>query len=456
MSWKQTLENAGPGHWVLPKTKGMQCEAHLFLSDALLFGEDGGGGVEEDVFGQVVNACSFPGARRVVLTPDCHVGYGVPIGTAIETEGTLLPTAAGYDIGCGMVQLSTSLTWDDVADKAKRRLWIDEVVQRIGVGMGQPGASKGVVKKMNEIVRHGAKALEDRPGRRWAHLRHDVAERAVVPVEDDAVDVPEQAWSKRAQLGSLGGGNHFCEMQVDQDGKVWVMLHTGSRGFGWNIAKAFFVEGARLLGLTGGRSEDKIWFDAGSRVGRAYWNLHNMAANFAIANRLLIGEAVCEALEHVFGGEAKIYYEISHNLIQREGGRFVARKGATRAFPKHHAALEGTKWAETGHPILIPGSMETGSAILFAGEHAKDSLYSVNHGAGRRLSRTQAKKHLDQKQTDLRMAKLGVVLNTRNTPLDESGPCYKDLDAVLGSVELAGLAHVDRRLKPVACIKGND
>jgi tRNA-splicing ligase RtcB len=446
MSWKQTLEQVSSGHWVLPRTKQMRCEAHLFLSEQLLFGEDGVGGVEEDVFGQVVNACSFPGATRVVLTPDCHVGYGVPIGTAIETEGTLLPTAAGYDIGCGMVQLSTSLTWEDVADREKRRMWIDEVVRRIGVGVGEAGAGQRSLKKFNEIVRHGAKAL----GR-----GSEVAERAVVPVEDDSYDIPERAWSKRSQLGSLGGGNHFCEMQVDEAGKVWVMLHTGSRGFGWNIAKQFFVEGARLLGL-GHRSEDSIWFDADSVTGKAYWNLHNMAANFAIANRLLIGEAVCEALEHVFGGEAKVYYEISHNLIQREGGRFVARKGATRAFPKHHAALEGTVWEGTGHPILIPGSMETGSAILFADAGAKDSLYSINHGAGRRLSRTQAKKSLDQKTTDLRMGKLGVVLNTRNTPLDESGPCYKDLEQVLGAIELAGLAHVERRLRPVACIKGND
>lgn len=446
MSWKQTLENASPGHWVLPRTKQMRCEAHLFLSEELLFGEDGGGGVEEDVFAQVVNACTFPGASRVVLTPDCHVGYGVPIGTVIETEGTLLPTAAGYDIGCGMVQLSTSLTWEDVADREKRRAWIDEVVRRIGIGVGQPGAGKGSLKKFNEIVRHGAKAL----GR-----GSEVAERAAVPVEDDSHAIPEVALSKRGQLGSLGGGNHFCEMQVDEAGQVWVMLHTGSRGFGWNIAKQFFVEGARLLGLAH-RSEDQIWFDADSAMGKAYWNLHNMAANFAIANRMLIGEAVGEALEHVFGGEARVYYEISHNLIQREGGRFVARKGATRAFPGKHPALAGTVWEASGHPILIPGSMETGSAILFADAGAKESLYSVNHGAGRRLSRTQARKSLDQKQTDLRMAKLGVVLNTRTTPLDESGPCYKDLEQVLGAVELAGLAHVERRLRPVACIKGND
>ncbi len=440
MSWKQTIEEAGPAHYVLPKRKTMRCDAHLFLSDSLL------ASVEEEVFAQVVNAASFPGATKVVLTPDCHTGYGVPIGTAIETDGVLLPTAAGYDIGCGMVQLRTSLNREDVADPQKRRWWIDEVVNRIGIGVGQGGLKGKSFKKLNEVVRYGAKAL----GR-----VSDITERSYVPVEDDTIDIPERAWSKRAQLGSLGGGNHFCEMQADDDGHIWVMLHTGSRGFGWNIAKDFFVKGAALLGLTG-RTEDHVWFDADSPVGRAYWNLHNMAANFAIANRLLIAEAVCEALEKVFGGEASVYYEISHNLIQREGGRFVARKGATRAFPAGHETLKGTAWEETGHPILIPGSMETGSAILFAQEGARESLHSINHGAGRALSRTKAKRVLNQKDTDLRMSKLDVLLNTRHTPLDESGPCYKDLSEVLGAVETAGLARVERRLKPIACIKGND
>jgi tRNA-splicing ligase RtcB len=441
MSWKQTLEKVGEAHWVLPKTKAMRCEAHLFLSDKLL------ADVEEDVCQQVVNACSFPGATRVVLTPDCHVGYGVPIGTAIETEGTLLPTAAGYDIGCGMVQLQTSLTRDDVQDVAKRRRWLEEVQRRIGVGVGQSGAARISKKQFPEIIRHGAKALR--------HHVSDVAERSCIPVDDDRVDVPGRALQKADQLGSLGGGNHFCEMQVDAHGKVWVMLHTGSRGFGWNIAKQYFTLGAELLGLRS-RSEDQVWLDWASPVGKDYWNLHNMAANFAIVNRLLIGEAVCEALESVFGGEASVYYEISHNLIQREAGRFVARKGATRAFPKGHAALEGTAWEETGHPILIPGSMETGSAILFANEGASQSLYSVNHGAGRRLSRSAARRELSQKDTDRRMAGKGILLNTRNTPLDESGPCYKNLDDVLESVELAGLATVHQRLEPIACIKGND
>jgi tRNA-splicing ligase RtcB len=448
MGWKETLERQGDAHYVLPRRKTMNTDAHLFLSDKLLFGDgtQENPGLEENVFDQVVNAASFPGATRVAVTPDCHLGYGVPIGTVVETEGTLLPTAAGYDIGCGMVQLRTSLTVEQVADPVKRRRWIDQVIGRIGVGVGE-SPSKALHKKtFDEVIRHGAKAL----GRTGS-----VTERLYLPVEDDRVAIPERAWGKKDQLGSLGGGNHFTEMQVDEDGRIWVMLHTGSRGFGWNIAKTFFVQGAAHLGLTR-HSEDFVWLDADSQLGKDYWNLHNMAANFAVANRLLIGEAVCAALESVFGGTADIYYEISHNLIQKEAGKFVARKGATRAFPAKHPALKGTTWEHTGHPILIPGSMETGSAILFAQPGAEASVYSVNHGSGRRLSRNEARRALNQQETDRRLADAGILLNTRRVPLDESGPCYKSLDDVLESVEAAGLARVEKRLRPLACIKGED
>ncbi|GHG88851.1 RtcB family protein [Comamonas sp. JC664] len=450
MSWKQRLEKVSEGHYTLPKTKSMKVDADLFLSDKLLWGEGPEQpGLEDSVFDQVVNAASFPGVTRVAVTPDCHLGYGVPIGTVVETDGILLPTAAGYDIGCGMVQLQTTLMAEDVADATKRRRWIDEVTKRIAVGVGASRVQKQrrvTDRTFGDVVRHGAKAL----GR-----GNSVTERDYIPVEDDRVDIPERAFGKREQLGSLGGGNHFTEMQVDQDGRVWVMLHTGSRGFGWNIAKHFFVEGAAQLGLKS-RSEDHVWLDAESPLGRAYWNLHNMAANFAVANRLIIGEAVCDALEAVFGGTASVYYEISHNLIQKEAGKFVARKGATRAFPGGHPALKGTPWEKSGHPILIPGSMETGSAILFAEPGAEKSIYSVNHGSGRRMSRSEARRVLKQDATDKRMAEAGILLNTRQTPLDESGPCYKNLDDVLETVELAGLARVAHRLKPVACIKGAD
>src|SRR5688572_6565724 len=142
MSWKQTVEKVGEGHFVLPKLKTMKVEAHLFLSDKLLYGDGRDAGLEESTFDQIVNAASFPGVTRVAVTPDAHHGYGVPIGTAVETEGILLPTAAGYDIGCGMVQLKTTLKAADVADREKRRKWINEVTTRIAVGVGASQVQK--------------------------------------------------------------------------------------------------------------------------------------------------------------------------------------------------------------------------------------------------------------------------------------------------------------------------
>jgi tRNA-splicing ligase RtcB len=439
---KQRAQKVGPSHYVL--SDGVPIPVHIFLNEELYRSSDNG------AWDQMVAAASFPGVRRVVVTPDTHLGYGVPIGVVIETEDTLIPTAAGYDIGCGMVQLKTTLTSEDTGDPQKRTEWIRAVQERIAVGVGAKPSRKQ--RRVDDdlfrgILSAGARAL----GR-----DSSVTERDFIPVEDPGTPIPEKSLGKIDQLGSLGGGNHFCEMQVEQGTeRVWVMIHTGSRGFGWNIADRFFNEGADLLGLARGK-RDFVHFRRDSEIGRRYWSLHNMAANFAIANRVLIGEAVCAALEDVFGGEAEIFYEISHNLIQREDGLFVHRKGATRAFPRGHHALKGTIWEETGHPILIPGSMATGSAILYAGENAGDSCFSVNHGSGRAISRAAAKKQLNQKKIDKEMRSLGVVINTPHTPIDESGPCYKDLRQVLSSVEEAGLARVQHRLRPIACIKGND
>jgi len=442
MSFKYRAQKIAEGHWVLEA--GCNVPVHAFLSDELYRDS------EENVWAQMVTAANLPGVKRVAVTPDMHVGYSVPIGVVIETEGTLLPTAAGYDIGCGMVQLRTDVDAGAAQDPARRRTWIDAVTDRIGVGVGAKPArrqrrlSAAVVA---EVLRHGAPAL----GR-----QNDRTERSGIPVEDDA-DVPERAAAKTGQLGSLGGGNHFCEMQVGDDGRVWVMIHTGSRGFGWTVADGFFREGADALGLKKGE-RDLVWFARDSKLGRRYWALHNMAANFAIANRVLIADAVKEALDDVFGGTTELFYEISHNLIQCEGraGTFVHRKGATRAFPAGHALLRGTRWAETGHPILIPGSMATGSAILFALPVAAAACWPVNHGAGRRLARGEARRRLDQAEVDRAMKAADILLNTRNAPIDESGACYKDLEQVLAAVEQAGLARVEHRLRPVACIKGAD
>jgi tRNA-splicing ligase RtcB len=439
MSFKKQAQVVGPGHYILPESSEVKVPVDIFLSEELYEAS------EDTAWDQMAAAANFPGVVKVAVMPDTHQGYGVPIGIAIMTDKTILPTAAGYDIGCGMVQLETTLTADQVMDKAKRRAWINKVTGLIGIGKGESGKIKPKAS-FDDIVKFGAKAMGRLPG---------FTEREFIPVEQD-VKLPPKAERGKNQLGSLGGGNHFCEMQVeDATGKVWVMIHTGSRGYGHGIADHYFEEGAELLGLSG-KDREMGWFYRDSEIGKRYWSLHNQAANFAIANRLLVGQAVCDALMDVFGGEAKIFYEISHNLIQEENGYLVHRKGATRAFPAGHKMLEGTRHEEKGHPILIPGSMKSGSAILYALPRAERSCYSVNHGSGRVLGRKAAARTLDQAKIDREMNEADILINTRNTPIDESDPCYKSLDKVLATLEQAKLATVAHRLRPVACIKGND
>ncbi len=212
-------------------------------------------------------------------------------------------------------------------------------------------------------------------------------------------------------------------------------------------------------------------------LGKEYWAAHNAAANYAIANRHVIVEGVQEALRKIFKAEGELYYEISHNLVQQEtlvlpdGSTkrgFVHRKGATRAFPAGHPDLVGTRWAETGHPCLIPGSMYDGAAILFPEPGAYKTACSVNHGSGRRLGRKDAIRKLKHKQEwiddQMRNVKRklggaeirGIVGNNNKTPLDECGEVYKDLDDVLEVLEEEGIARVAHRMYPVANLKGSD
>lgn len=427
----------------------MQVPAKIFLTEELHQL------TEEEMWTQVVNACSFPGVKEVAITPDSHFGYGVPIGCVMSSETHLYPTAAGYDINCGMSLIETNLTVEDFVSRESRRKFIKEVEDRVPTGMGVHRMAKQ--KKISDantqdLLRRGALVIEYRD--------KDYHERTHLPIEQE-IPFPPRVSEKLGQLGSLGGGNHFIELQANKEGKIFVMLHTGSRGFGWNIANYFFKEGARLQGC----NADMVAFPHDSEMGKAYWNLHNMAGNFAICNRILIMDAIIEALNEVKPCDAKPLYEISHNLVQKEFGNFVHRKGATRAFPGSLMKPKSA-WAEKGHPIIIPGSMAAGAAVLYAQEGAQESLYSINHGAGRLLGRNQAKKRLNQKDVNDWMENVvqtfngvevkGILVNGRNVPLDESGGCYKDLDVILNAVETAGLATVTERLFPIAVIKGEE
>jgi tRNA-splicing ligase RtcB len=406
--------------------------------------------------------------------PDTHVGYGIPVGGVLVTDETIVQAGSGYDISCGVVSMKVpTLHAEAVVDPARRRRWVREVEQRVATGLGshRPGKAPKVTQRLvDDVLLHGAKALE---------VSADLCERQFIPV-DDGFDPREvtRAYDKAAgQLGSVGGGNHFIEMQVDQtSGEVWIMVHCGSRGYGWQTANHFFHAGAEKRGLSRGHREES-WLHRDEPLGKLYWAHHNSAANYAVANRHLIVHGIREATQDVFDADVEVFYEISHNLVQEEtlvlpdGSTtrgFVHRKGATRAFPAGHPDLVGTPWEKTGHPCLIPGSMLDGAAILFPEPGAYRSACSVNHGSGRDMARGAAKRTLaaHQDEIDREMATIertlggvtvtGIVGNTERTPLDECARVYKSLDDVLGVLEGEGIARVAHRLYPVANIKGTD
>lgn len=468
MSHKYRVEQVTPNHYVLPRIEGMCCHVDAFLSQTLYEQTD------EGLWQQAVDSASYDGVTGVYLMPDTHLGYGIPVGGVVVTDGVIIQSGSGYDISCGVVYLRVpGLNASDVANWDVRKRWVDEVEARVATGLGNERptlARKVKSNQIEDVLRYGAKALG---------ISADFCERQYIPVPDD-LDLKkiERAHSKCIhQLGSVGGGNHFIEMQVDAaDGSVWVMIHCGSRGYGWQTADHFFHEGAKLRGLPKGRREQS-WLYADEPLGQEYWAHHNSAANFAVANRHSIVEGVREALRVVFHVDAELYYEISHNLVQEEtlvlpdGSTkkgFVHRKGATRAFPAGHPDLVGTKWEHTGHPCCIPGSMLTGAAILFPKKGAYQSGCSVNHGSGRQLGRAAAKRTLGSMQDDIDQEMrtitrtfagveiVGIVGNTDKTPLDECGHVYKDLDAVLAVLEDEGIAEIKHRLYPIANIKGTD
>ena len=475
MSFKSLVYRDGDTY-VLPRTKTMRVPVIAFLSPELF------DATKEDLWQQAYDSASYKGVKASYLMPDTHLGFGIPIGGVVVTDGTIIQSGSGYDINCGIVHMRVpGLHASDIADPEVRRRWLDEVELHVATGVGADPTD--MMRPVNnqtieEIFRYGAKALG---------VSADVCERRFLPVDEKAFTgnkamrknkIIQKALGKAIpQLGSVGGGNHFIEMQVDEaTGDVWIMLHCGSRGFGYGVADYFFRAGAELRGLARNRRERSHLF-VDEPLGQEYWAWHNAAANYAIASRHTICAAIRRATETVLGKSPEVYYEISHNLVQyetlvmpdgTETKGYVHRKGATRAFPAGHPDLRRTKWKETGHPCLIPGSMYEGAAILFPRAGAYKTGCSVNHGSGRVLGRKDAKKMFYgcQEVINGEMADVtrvlggveikGITSNHENIPLDECAYVYKKLDPVIAVLEANDVAEVHCRLFPVANVKAKD
>ncbi len=448
---------------------------------------------------QALNSRSAPGVTDLVLNPDAHCGYGAPVGCTLVSPTHIYPGPVGVDIKCSMSLLQLDLPADSVADRSVRRALINAITERIptGAGRGQRNAPKSRPVDSDlgrRVAIEGASqavcvALGIPP--EWAtrcedafHVGHDDTSVALEARLDRLIcdgAFPRFA-DKVRQLGSYGSGNHFGECEVVQvnedersrrvaevfglrDQHVAFLSHCGSRGFGFQLANGQFhalQEKFKAWGvpLPGGDRE-LVYAPLGTPEADAYLDDMALGANFATVNHLLINALVLEAFQEVLpGANGSLVYFISHNIARREivenRPAWVHRKGATRAFPGGHHALKGTPFEETGHPILLPGNPQAGSAVMVADPGAAASCFSVNHGAGRALGRKAAIRALDQASIDADFARNDILTNCRQYPKDEAPAAYKDFNEVIRSVELAGLASTIARLKARFVIKDSD
>jgi tRNA-splicing ligase RtcB len=445
---------------------------------------------------QAVNSRQAPGVTQVVLNPDAHCGYGAPVGSVLVSPTHVYPGPVGVDIKCSMSLLQLDLPADAVIDRKTRRAIISAICQRTPTGAGKGQRSVKKSRPVNrtlgkQLVVQGASAdVCNQLGipAEWAsrcedsfHVGHDETADALGNRLDWLLDQRHMSnfSDKMAQLGSYGGGNHFGECEVVEvgdddrsretaevfglkDGNVAFLSHCGSRGFGHNLAAGQFKDLQAKFDQWGtplpGNDRQLVYAPLGTVEADNYLNDMALGANFATVNHLLINALVLEAFQEVIPGTTgSLVYFISHNIARKEivdnRPAWVHRKGATRAFPGGHHALRETPFAETGHPILLPGNPRDGSAVMVADAGAEESCFSVNHGAGRILGRRNAKRVLDQETIDNELDAHDILSNCRKYPKDEAPAAYKDFDEVLRSVKTAGLASEVARLKARFVIK---
>lgn len=435
---------------------------------------------------QAMNAATLPGlVGNVLVMPDGHEGYGFPIGGVMATDaddGIISPGAVGFDINCGVRLIKTNLGEDEVRKKIMQLS--DALYKNIPSGVGSRlniGLTAGDLEK---IAEEGA-AYIIRKGFGFAEDIQTIEENGVM-LGSDFSEVSNEAKSRGLhELGTLGAGNHFLEVQKVEkifdektakayglhEDQVVIMVHTGSRGFGHQICSDYLrtlVEYQRKNGIKLVDPE-LSYAHIGSKEAESYLGAMKCAVNFAFTNRQIITNSIRRSFAETFGRSADalgmdILYDLSHNIVKLEEyeveGRkravYVHRKGATRAFPKGSDAIP-KKYRSVGQPVLIPGSMGTASYVLCGAEGSmKETFGSACHGAGRVMSRHQAIRDIPASRTFELMKKKNIEIRIRTKKLvsEEAEWTYKDIDQVVKVVEDTGIAMPVSRNTPIAVIKG--
>lgn len=460
--------------WEIPKEGKMKVPAVIFASEKLLKDMQ-----KDKALEQIKNVATLPGiVKHAIALPDSHQGYGFPIGGVAAfnlKEGIISPGGVGYDINCGVRLLATDIKVEEFMKKRKEIL--HSIFRAVPSGVGI-GGKKYTKADIIEVLKLGAKWAVEQGFGTAADLEH-TEENGRMHVCDPA-DVSQKAISRGLpQLGTLGAGNHFLEIQkIDKlfdeniaaafglkSGCVLLMIHCGSRGLGHQVASDYIQQMEKKYGVSGLPDRELIYAPIESDMGKNYLSAMNCAVNFAFANRQMIMHHVREQLKYYFPkAEVKLVYDVCHNIAKIEehvvDGKkemlCVHRKGATRSFGPGNPDIPRV-YREIGQPVLIPGSMGTASYVLVGTKKAEELTFgSTAHGAGRIESRSKAKREITIEEVKKQLSSRDIIVETlSNKALVEEAPAaYKDVDEVVSVSHKAGIGNLVARLVPIAVMKG--
>ncbi len=474
---KKNIQLLSPSTYRIPQDEEMLVEGRLFLTEELF------SAVEESAIQQVRNVACLPGICGCSIgMPDMHVGYGFTVGgvAAFDAKtGIISPGGIGFDINCGVRMLASDL------DEGTVRPLIDPLLellyQKVPAGVGLKSSISLSEKELEAVLSQGAQwALKNGYALSEDLLRTE--EEGMFSAANHSYLSAQAKRRGRNQLGTLGAGNHFLEIQVvdhifeestaslfgfSHVGQIVVMIHCGSRGVGHQVCTDYLrlIEETYTQVISALPEKNLAYAPIDSDIGSRYYAAMCAAANFAFANRQVIAHRVREAFSRLFPQSSlRQVYDVAHNIAKKELHEIdgvsqeviVHRKGATRAFPAGHKDV-CAEYRSVGHPVLIPGSMGTSSYVLVGTPEAMHvSFGSSAHGAGRLMSRTQAKKSFSGPRvvSELKNSSITVRASSQKGVAEEAPGVYKDVDAVIQATVDAGIARPVVRLKPLGVIKG--
>lgn len=467
--------------WELPKSfRGdMRVPARAYVSEEML--EEA---LRDKSIEQLLNVATLPGIQRYALAmPDMHEGYASPIGgvAAIRiADGIISPGMCGYDINCGMKVLKSSCSEKEIKPHLEKLA--EEIQKEVPSGLGRGRKIKLSVAEIDKILNGGIPHLIEQ-GYGGKEDIENCEGNGKLPWADASAVSSHAKDRGRDQVGTLGSGNHFLEIQKVAEifdetaveafglfkGQIIIMIHCGSRGLGHQVCSDYLKE---FIPLMDGKYKIKVpdrefaCVPFNSQEGQRYFSAMAASANYAWANRQMIAHFVRKAWAAVLGEKTSalsVLYDVAHNIIKRESylidGRetvvAVHRKGATRAFPPGHPEIP-QKYQLVGQPVLIPGSMGTASYILAGQKTGEPSFYSSCHGAGRTMSRHEAMRRISGEQVVRDLEKKGIIVKAWSyRGIAEEAPlAYKDVNSVVNVVHNAGLSKKVAKLVPLAVIKG--